>query len=89
MGLLVGEKRKNDEQRRGLLPLWAWTLIIGFILGVMVTLMLRPSGFQSVTYFNGDSSSSSNLNDEAIYATATYIVEQATATQAAIDAAKP
>jgi hypothetical protein len=80
------EKRKNDERRRGFLPVWAWTLIIGFIIGLIVMGSFASTRVQSVTYFSGDSLT---VNDEAIYATATYIVEQATATQAALDAAKP
>jgi hypothetical protein len=81
------EKRKNGERQRGFLPIWAWTLVIGFMLGIAFSvLLLMPSNVETVYYPSGDSLT---VNDQAIYATATYIVEQATATQAAIDAAKP
>jgi hypothetical protein len=76
------EKRKNDERRQGFLPVWAWTLGIGFVLGIVFSiLILMPSRVETVAYSSSDSLT---VNDEAIYATATYIVEQATATQAAI-----
>ena len=81
------EKRKNDERRRGFLPAWVWTLIIGFIIGLIVMGSFASTRVQSVTYFSGDSASV--VQDDALYATATYIIQQATATQAAIDAAKP
>lgn len=78
------EKRKNGERRQGFLPIWAWTLVIGFMLGIVFSvLLLMPSYVETVYYPSGDSLVS-NVNDEALYATATYIVEQATATQSAI-----
>lgn len=113
------EKRKND-QRRGFLPVWAWTLILGFIIGLIVMGVARPSGSDAVTAVNSGGNTiiyTSNASDgivdpfevtatyiiiratqqaegtqaaaPALYATATAIVEQATATQAAIDTAKP
>jgi hypothetical protein len=70
------EKRKNDERRRGFLPVWAWTLIIGFVLGVVfMILVLMSARVETVAYTTGDSLT---VNDEALYATATYIIEQAT-----------
>ena len=89
MGLLVGEKRKNDEGRRGLLPLWVWTLILGFILGLIVMGAARVGSPGTVMTVSGDSSvtTSGEMDTDAIYATATSIIEQAT--QAAVEATTP
>ncbi|MEO8607184.1 MAG: hypothetical protein ABI690_04850 [Chloroflexota bacterium] len=72
------EKRKNDQRRRGFLPVWAWTLILGFILGIVFTILtVMTARVETVSYSSGDSLTS-NTSDEAIYATATYIIQQAT-----------
>ena len=83
------EKRKNDERRRGFLPVWVWTLVIGFVLGIVFSIFILMPSYVETVYYPVSEILTSNTHDEAIYATATYIVEQATATQAAINAAKP
>lgn len=67
-----GEKRKNDEGRR--FPWWIALLVIGFAVGVFVTLLVVPSRIETVTY----------MSSEGIELTATAIIQQATATQAAV-----
>jgi hypothetical protein len=86
MGLLVGEKRKNEERRR--IPMWVVLLVVGFILGAAFMLAFGPGSAPATVYVSGDSSlTTSNSSDEAIYATATAIIEQAT--RQAVEAAQP
>jgi hypothetical protein len=67
------EKRKNDQPRRFQ---W-WLLVIGFIVGIIFTLIVGLGrGGSVVTY-------SDNVDTDALYITATWIVEQATQTKEA------
>lgn len=63
------EKRKNDDPRR-----FPWRsvllLVIGFTLGVIVTMLFTPSSNRSTVYFSS--------SDDNHYLTATRVVEQAT-----------
>ncbi len=87
MGLLVGEKRKNDERRR--IPLWMVMLVVGLILGAAFMLAFGPNRAPTTVYVNGDSSltTSGQTNTDEIYLTATAIIQQAT--QQAVEAAQP
>jgi hypothetical protein len=69
------EKRKNDAPH-GVIPNWVWALVIGFILGVVATLLVVPSRIETITNSRSDSS---DLIDP-IQITATYVVERATQT---------
>ena len=62
------EKRKNDD-RRLIIPNWVWALVIGFILGVVATLIVVPQGVQSTVYVQ---------SSEGMELTATRIIQQAT-----------
>lgn len=69
MNAFGDEKRKNGGLRRGFLPVWVWTLVIGFVLGMMVMALLRPRHVEMIPYTN-----------YPIYMTATYLVDRATQT---------
>jgi hypothetical protein len=79
-----GEKRKNDDPRR--FP-WRATffIVIGFALGVVVTLLFTPSASGTVMYMSGDDFARSEISvvqpapEQIVFdLTATYIIEQAT-----------
>jgi hypothetical protein len=67
MDLSLGEKRKNDAPQRRI-PVWV-LVVAAFALGVILTLILRPSSSSSTVYVYGN---------DPIPLTATRIVEQAT-----------
>jgi hypothetical protein len=73
MGLLSNEKRKNDDPRRFQ---W-WLLVIGFVVGVAFTLIVGLGRGGTVTVY------SDNVDTDALYMTATRIVEGATQTREA------
>jgi hypothetical protein len=83
MSLSGEDKRKNDEPRRRF-PIWVVAFAGGFILGVVFILITRPVSVQTAATFN-----SSGVSDEAIYLTATFIIDQATQTAQAGDTATP
>ena len=87
MSSWVAEKRKNEDSRRPVLPVWAWTLIIGFVLGMIFALTVLVPNRVETAIAPVENRVISNASDEAIYATATYIIEQAT--QQAVEAAQP
>ncbi len=83
-----GEKRKNDERRH--FP-WRTTLllVIGFTLGVVVTLLFAPASSPSPVYVSGNEDfgrmeissvrpAPNNAQNDPFLITATYIIEQAT-----------
>ena len=63
------EKRKNDG--RGF-PRWIFWIALGFILGLLVSNLLQPSRFETVTVFSPPVSASE------FDATATAIIQEAT-----------
>lgn len=67
-------KRKNDERR----PFQWWLLIVGFALGVIVTVIV----FQAAT--RTASADSTEVNVEGAQLTATAIIQQATQTAQAV-----
>src|SRR5687767_11253469 len=84
MNIFGEEKRKNDERRH--FP-WRTTLIlvIGFALGVIVTLIFTPSGAGTITYMSGDDFARSEISvvrpapeQIGFDLTATRIIQQAT-----------
>jgi hypothetical protein len=79
-----GEKRKNDERRH-----FPWRtvllLVIGFALGVVVTLLVVPSRIETITYMSGDDFARSEISvvqpapeQIGFDLTATRIIQQAT-----------
>lgn len=82
-----GEKRKTDTPRG-----FPWRsvllLVIGFALGVIVTLLVVPSRIETITYMSSDDFARSEIsavrpapdNDQIdpFAITATYIIQQAT-----------
>jgi hypothetical protein len=92
MNIFGEEKRKNDALRH-----FPWRavffLVIGFALGVVVTLLFTPSGTNSITVISGDDFARAEISDvepapdniqqeaqiDPIYVTATYIIQRATA----------
>jgi hypothetical protein len=81
------EKRKNGD-RRGFLPVWAWTLILGFIVGLVVMGAVSSTRVQAPAAAFSDGSSA-NLTDAEIYMTATYIIREATRQAEGTQAAAP
>lgn len=75
MGFLSDEKHKNDSPRRFQ---W-WLLVIGFGLGVLAMLIVSTAN----TSTNSITNSAVNNPDE-LYITATYLIQQATATAQAV-----
>lgn len=71
----AGEKRKNDQPRRRMRG-WTW-LLIGVLIGVIGTLLFTQSNLRTVTVYN-------DVNSSEMMLTATYIIQQATGTAAAI-----
>lgn len=64
----MGEKRKNDQPRRFQ---W-WLLVVGFALGVALTLALSTRTGQRYVYV-------ADAPPDGLWMTATYIVNEATA----------
>jgi len=75
MGFLSDEKPKNDSPRRFQ---W-WLLVIGFGLGILAMLIVSTAN----TSTNRTTNSVVNNSDE-LYITATYLIQQATATAQAV-----
>ncbi|MBL8165206.1 MAG: hypothetical protein JNJ61_24705 [Anaerolineae bacterium] len=75
------DKPKGKRKDRQPLPWWALALILLLGAGVLIWAVAtnRPSGVND---------SLVSVNDEALYATATYVIEQATAQAAAADMAQ-
>jgi hypothetical protein len=77
-----GEKRKNSDRRS-----FPWRsvllLVIGFALGVIVTLLFTPSSSATITYMSSDDFARSEISvvqpaPDDFALTATYIIQQAT-----------
>jgi hypothetical protein len=78
------EKRKNDD-RRGFPWRATFFIVIGFALGVIVTLIFAPGRVETVTYMSGDDFARSEISvvqpapdQNGFELTATRIIQQAT-----------